>query len=1263
MKDMTRILPLLSVFILFSCGGKTDVPSKSVTAPVAVQVENAEVPVPSVSPPEQTKPLKQEESVKAEGTKSVEVPEDQPEVSVKEEIEPAPVVVETPTVEEPQAKEALAKKTQMENPALETVPVTSEPESLWLTLIPYHKDAYKIVPSGVIPFHPEPSVPSRDKGGDIFPENHYAVLPEKWRSLVLKSSRSPGFSPGPLPPEGEEPLPDAEEPVQIAIAPPDEASETPESAESPIIAVAPSDKASETPESAEPPIIAVAPPVESAPEIEQNSDTPAEVEPGSDLTAPEPSPALEGGPQIVLSSPQNQDYYKSSLLLEGQCLPGEGLDKEDSRVRTMTWKIPGMGDWSNPVFMEEDGSFQVDLMTSSLEGPQVLILESEDFAGRISRQSVELQDGNQPPAIQLENGDDTRSYGALLSIKGSLKDPYAGIPGLEGYTSLQYRIVPQDRSSENTPLTGSLSIDSSGQFFSAVNMRDRIGKQVLQLVVVGNNGSRSTKQISLVPGVGDIPSFALEPQDGRLSFRWEEIPGALEQNLYISDDPDSSPEDHPTAQFSSIQSPLVVDGTVNGHRYKAKLEILTEAGHFWSEVIEGIPLAPGTLDLTAQGGFEQVKLSWKKIPGADRFRIWRRSESEKEFSILVSEVTGQEFIDATATFGTTYYYRIEPSGVSAPISFSVPASSVETPSDKITLSSNYRQIIPEKITVQGDYAYVAAGDEGFHILDISTPQKPVNIGFLDQPGVKDVYIGPEYVYLASGDHGFQVVNIEEPTKPYIVISRVTSDAVSIVGKDNLVYVADSRMGLQIFDISDRQNPERLSSFREADIKQLDLQGSTLYAATGEGGMILLDISNPYVPKVSASFTDYPVYDILLQNGMIYLACGGKGMVILKEKEPGQWRELSRYPSKDARMIRLWEDYAMIADGRGGMKAVDISQPSDPRFFGSYTGTDIKALAMSDEYALLADVSGLKVVRTYLFGQSFVQNNWKTPGRCYGVMSEGNHLWIADRQGGVSVYQADSPSRMNPSSFLRNFPTEFAEDILIKDDVLYVADGPGGLKLFRLSDSSPDPFLNVPLNGRIRRILPFGSQIAVLSSEEGLIFMDESQGDSDADPSLTFASRFYSSDPRDAVFSGDTLFLGDARDGLIVAQKLDNQFFELERFADYKEVNQLLLAGNVLYVLHSKGVSLLDVRNPESPQLLAFIPSTEAESMQMDGDLLYLAEGFRGISVYRIGSDSQPLKVSVCEDVFAVDAAPRGDYVYVADMDGVSVVKIIIPDWK
>jgi hypothetical protein len=1114
-----------------------------------------------------------------------------------------------------------------------------------------------------------------------------AILPDDWKNFVRRSSERidpPGKDPERIAVVPEEPeLVDVavpEEPSQAVAASPEEVEEqvfiavaSPEPEEP--VAVEETPEAQVQPE--EPDVVKTDTNEEPLPAAETNLEvqTPVEavmieadqvVETAAVeevVEAVPDQPVLpEGGPQILLKSPLPQDYYRGSLLLEGECLPGPGVNEEEGRVRSLSWKIPTLGDWSNTVFMEEDGSFQMDLITASLEGPQTLILESEDFAGRISRQTILLQDGNQPPQILTEREDPVRTYGAQLSLKGILVDPYEGIAGLEGIRSLSYRMVPQDRTSGEEVLSGTIPL-THNEFFIAINMADRVGEQVLQLEALGENESRGRLEIRLIPGFGDIPSFSLEPQDGRLVFSWEEIPEALEQNIYLTDQADGDPVEIPTVQFNNVQSPLIINGTVNGRLYRAKLEVLTEEERYWSEIAEAIPLAPGTLELKAQGGFEQVILSWNPIPGASTFRIWRKSNEDEEFKVLVDQLASEEYIDATASFGTSYTYRIEPAAVKGPLSYEVSASSVEKPSDKITLSSHYRQIFPEKITVLGDYAYVAAGDGGFHIMDISTPQKPESIGFLDQKGVEDVYLGEEYVYLASGDQGFQVVNIEEPTKPFFVLSRVTPNALSIAGRDNLVFVADENLGLQIFDITDRLNPQRVSSLRELKVSQLDLEGSLLYAATGEGGMILLDISNPYSPEIINSFVDYPVYDILVKDEMIYLACGNRGMVILEQSGPGQWQELSHYLSDDARMIRLWEDYAMIADGLGGLQAVDISRPSDPQYFGTYRGSEIKALAMADDYALLADISGLKVVRTYLFGQSFVQQNWTTPGRAYGVVADGNRLWVADRQGGVSVYEAASPERMDENSLLRNFASDFAEDFMVKDDLLYIADGPGGLKLFRLSDPSRTPMVQVPLSGRARRILPYGSQIVVISSEEGLIFLDEVPEGPNTALSLSFESRFYSSDPRDALFYGSTLFVGDAQEGLVVAQKLNGQFFELERYGEYEGIKQLLLHDDILYVLHSKGITLMDIQNPESPRVLSVIHSDVGESMQIEDEYLYLAEGFKGLSIYRISDTLQPLKVSVCEDLFALDAAPSGSYAYVADMDGVSVVKIIIPDWK
>ena len=1075
-----------------------------------------------------------------------------------------------------------------------------------------------------------------------------AILPKERKSLA------PAVPEEKVEPPRTEPEPQSEpEPVVIPVVEPE-----PE----PVIV----EPGISTPE---PVIIPAAEPEEPVVETEEPAIVIAEPAPVPE-EIPEAEPVTEPpvaetliteGPRILLTSPRNGAYYRSSLLLDGRCLPLEEMENvKEGRVKSLNWRIPSQGEWSNPVFMEEDGSFQLDLMTAGLEGPQQLILESEDFGGRVSRQIVSLRDGNQAPEIVLESGNGERSYGAHLTLKGFLKDPYKTIPGLEGFRELRYRLVPRDRNSGEKSMEGNIPLERDGSFFMAIGMEDRTGEQMLVLEAEGKNESIRSLEIFLVPGRGDIPSFTMVPQDGRLVFNWEEHPDMVGQTLYLTDHPSLEPEKDPQLNFRGVKPPLVIDRTVNGRLYRARLEILTEEGKYLSELLEAVPLAPGTLDLRARGGFEQVRLDWEDISGAKSFRIWRKSGND-DFALLADDLEGNSYIDATATFGTTYHYRIEPADVAGPLSYAVPAASTETPSDKMTLASHYRQIIPEKIAVKGDYAFVAAGQGGFHIMDISIPQKPESIGFLDQEGVHDVYLGSEYVYLASGDKGFQVVNIEEPKRPFTVLSRVTPDARCIAGREEQIFVGDSQLGLQIFDIRDRANPQRLSTLREYSPQQIVLDRNLLYAALGENGLVILDITNPYNPKEVGAFRASPVYDVLIEDELMYLACGAEGMAILAADASGLWREISRFEGSDTRMIRMWENYAMIADGTGGMKAVDVSNPLSPQYYGLFSSSEIRALAMADDYALLADVSGLKVVRTYLYGQSFIRQRWETPGRAYGVLSSGRQLWVADRTGGVAVYQADSPAGMSEASLLRTFPAEFAEDILIRDSMLYVSDGPAGVKGFRLDKADNSPVLEVSVSGRVRRVLPYGSRFAVVSSGEGILLFKENR--TGGSLNWEISSRYYTSDPRDAVFHGPLLIVGDARDGLIMAREFDGQFREMQRFPEFGGIRQVTLKDNVLYVLYKEGIALFDMTNPDHPVQTAFIPAVEAEGLQVAGEYLYLAEGFRGVSVYRLNGGGQPVKVSVCSELFAVDAAPAGDILFVADMDGIAVIKVIIPNWK
>jgi len=109
---------------------------------------------------------------------------------------------------------------------------------------------------------------------------------------------------------------------------------------------------------------------------------------------------------------------------------------------------------------------------------------------------------------------------------------------------------------------------------------------------------------------------------------------------------------------------------------------------------------------------------------------------------------------------------------------------------------------PMDVFVRGSYAYMAAGESGLHILDISNPTNPTIAGSFDTPDFcRDIFVSGQYAYVADIESGLQVINISNPPNPKIVGSCYTQDrAFGVFIFDQYAYIADGFSGLQIISI-------------------------------------------------------------------------------------------------------------------------------------------------------------------------------------------------------------------------------------------------------------------------------------------------------------------------------------------------------------------------------------------------------------------------------------------------------------------------------
>ena len=79
------------------------------------------------------------------------------------------------------------------------------------------------------------------------------------------------------------------------------------------------------------------------------------------------------------------------------------------------------------------------------------------------------------------------------------------------------------------------------------------------------------------------------------------------------------------------------------------------------------------------------------------------------------------------------------------------------------------------MAVSGNYAYVADGDAGLQVIDVSNPANPQRVGGYDTSGdAQGVAVSGNYAYVADGGAGLQVIDVSNPANPQRVGGYDTS---------------------------------------------------------------------------------------------------------------------------------------------------------------------------------------------------------------------------------------------------------------------------------------------------------------------------------------------------------------------------------------------------------------------------------------------------------------------------------------------------------
>lgn len=515
------------------------------------------------------------------------------------------------------------------------------------------------------------------------------------------------------------------------------------------------------------------------------------------------------------------------------------------------------------------------------------------------------------------------------------------------------------------------------------------------------------------------------------------------------------------------------------------------------------------------------------------------------------------------------------------------------------------------VAVSGHYAFVALGELGVGVIDISDPTAAKYVG--GNSSIKNAYrleIAGSRLYVAGRQTGFHIVDISDPLHLKRLGGVAGSDANTIAVSGSYVYAASQTNGLGVYDVSDPAHCREVGGCA-VDTATVSVSGNRAYVI-GATGLRIVDISDPtscsplggYEEQGFSNYSTSPaVFGPYVYMPFVHSTNGG--LVIIDTSDPTNCVRVGSFSIEGpfAWRVRRFDNRLYFEQHSVNLHIFDITNPTNLVRLGGISRPGLNdGVAVSGDHVFLGNFyQGLDVLNTSDPTNCTYVGQVGIYGDVSDVAASGKYALAADGQGGLRILQTGTDSQPRLVGHLGEIGTVTA--VTAAGNLAYVA-GRDGLRIVDVGNPTNCVLIgSCPANWTANKVA-LSNGYAYVASSGGLQIIDA------RDPATCRA----------------------ARSDLVTAPATDAQ-----------------ILGDYLYLAGYQGLHIVDIHNPTNVTRVGGWKRSSTNltynALSVSWPYVYLGCGNEGFNVIHAGSPVNCVRVGGYVDAsFPVnDVSLLGNY--------------------